>query len=200
VERTQRTGRRLVQQSHQSGDASDIHHRRHLCVTAVGERYPTDQHIRRDDHGLSGTAESASGNQPWTEPEPIAGSYVYLNGSASDDGLPTGSHLTVTWTQLSGPAPVTIFQPNSPGTTILTPLAGVYVLQLSGNDTQLTTNASVTVTALPPANQPPNVYTGYYPPIQLPTNSINLTGQVTDDGLPSGTLVSAWSQVNGPAR
>ena len=84
---------------------------------------------------------------------------VFLNGSVIDDGLPIGGTLTSTWTQLSGPAAASFGTTNQPQSTVTFPQAGTYVLQLTGNDSQLSTSANVTVTVLTP-NQPPVVSAG----------------------------------------
>ncbi len=48
-------------------------------------------------------------------------------------------------------------------------------------------------------NQAPSVNAGADQTIQLPTDSVNLDGTVSDDGLPEGAAVStAWSKVSGP--
>ena len=48
-----------------------------------------------------------------------------------------------------------------------------------------------------PTNQPPVVDAGPDQGITLPTNTVNLDGTVTDDGLPSGGLTITWSLVSG---
>src|SRR5262249_16010548 len=52
-----------------------------------------------------------------------------------------------------------------------------------------------------PVNQAPQVDAGDPQTITLPTNTVNLTGSVTDDGLPKGHVVtSSWSKVSGPGN
>lgn len=48
-----------------------------------------------------------------------------------------------------------------------------------------------------PTNQAPSVNAGADQSITLP-NGATLNGTVTDDGLPSGSLVTLWSQISGP--
>jgi K319-like protein len=48
-----------------------------------------------------------------------------------------------------------------------------------------------------PSNQPPSVSAGPDQTITLPADA-SLDGTVSDDGLPSGTLTTTWSQVSGP--
>jgi len=169
-----------------------------------------DLRLSATNTGLTGTSDltvtvyAAPQNQPpvvsaGPNLTTTAGSTIFIAGTATDDGLPTGSHLTIAWSQLSGPAVATISYPNQASTFANFPLPGVYVLQLSANDTQLTSTATVTITALSPVNQPPSVYAGSYPTLTLPSNTVTLNGQVSDDGLPNGTLLVAWTQVQGPA-
>jgi RHS repeat-associated protein len=126
---------------------------------------------------------------------------VYLNGSVIDDGLPIGGALTSTWSQISGPAPVIFGTPNQPQTTANFSQAGTYVLQLTGNDSQLSKSASVTVTLFA-ANQPPVVNAGPNQTFLWVTTyfqDATLSGTATDDGLPAGsTLAINWAQLSGP--
>jgi RHS repeat-associated protein len=123
---------------------------------------------------------------------------VFLNGSVIDDGLPVGGTLTSTWSQISGPAPVLFGSPNQPETSATFSQAGTYVLQLTGNDSQLSTSANVTVTVLPP-NQPPVVSAGVnHAFMWFQDTALQLIGSATDDGLPVGsTLTTQWSEVTG---
>jgi RHS repeat-associated protein len=70
---------------------------------------------------------------------------VTLYGSATEYGL-QGTTLTVSWTQVSGPASATFSSPNTTVTDASFSVAGTYVLKLSANDTQLSNSATVTVT------------------------------------------------------
>lgn len=126
-----------------------------------------------------------------------------LNGSVTDDGKPVGAPLTSAWNLVSGPGSVIFSTPNSPHTLATFSAIGQYVLQLSGNDTQFTTSSNVTVTVnpavIPNNNLPPVVNAGPNQTIVLPTNSVNLNGTVTDDGLPvGGVLTQFWTSISGP--
>src|SRR5262249_54901507 len=92
-----------------------------------------------------------------------------LNGTVTDDGKPAGASMTILWSQVSGPVPVTFSNPTQPVTQATFPLDGVYVLQLSANDTQFTTTAKVTVTVISNRNLPPFVEAG-------PNQTITLAG------------------------
>ena len=77
-----------------------------------------------------------------------------LSGTASDDGLPTGSTLTETWSTVSGPGTVTFGNVHALSTTASFSAAGTYVLQLSASDGALTSSATVTITVNAPALAP----------------------------------------------
>ncbi|WP_075090824.1 DUF5060 domain-containing protein [Haloferula sp. BvORR071] len=71
---------------------------------------------------------------------------VALNGSVTDDGLPTGSSLAVSWTRVSGPAAVTFSSPNSASTSVIFTSTGTYVLRLTGTDGELSHSDDLSVT------------------------------------------------------
>ena len=122
---------------------------------------------------------------------------VNLNGTATDDGLPSGT-LTILWSMVSGPGTVTFGNPNQAVTSASFSTAGTYVLELNADDSQLSDSDQVTITVLP-ANQPPTVSAGTDQTISLPAGA-NLNGTVSDDGLPNppATLATTWSKVSGP--
>jgi RHS repeat-associated protein len=135
---------------------------------------------------------SAGSNQSITLPSAAA-----LNGSASDDGLPQGSSVTVAWTKVSGPGNVTFANGSSAVTTASFSLAGTYVLRLTASDSQLTKSSDVTITVIP-QNYPPTVSAGPDRTITLPASAM-LNGSAGDDGLPAGSALSvSWSKVTGP--
>ncbi|HEY1120393.1 MAG TPA: putative collagen-binding domain-containing protein, partial [Haloferula sp.] len=68
-----------------------------------------------------------------------------IDGSASDDGLPSGSSLALSWTRVSGPAAVTFSSSSSADTNATFTAAGTYVLRLSGSDGALTRTDDTTV-------------------------------------------------------
>src|SRR5438093_918726 len=71
-----------------------------------------------------------------------------LQGTATDDGLPKNT-LTISWTQVSGPGTASFNTPNAAITDVTFPVAGTYVLQLTANDSQLSSSSNVTVTVNP---------------------------------------------------
>jgi IgA Peptidase M64/Bacterial Ig domain len=60
-----------------------------------------------------------------------------LNGTVSDDGLPSGSAVTVRWTKVSGPGKVTFGAPNALSTSAKFSVRGTYTLRLTATDGQL---------------------------------------------------------------
>ena len=129
------------------------------------------------------------------------GNAVALNGTATDDGLPAGSSLTVTWSKVSGPGNVAFANANAAATTATFDAAGTYVVRLTGTDGTLSASddATVTITA-PPVNQGPVVSAG--PDVSgTVSNAVALNGTATDDGLPAGSsLTVTWSKVRGPGN
>ncbi|MGH9463769.1 MAG: Kelch repeat-containing protein, partial [Vicinamibacteria bacterium] len=77
---------------------------------------------------------------------------VTLSGTVSDDGLPVGSVLTISWTQVDGPAAVDFGTPDQPETTARFSVAGDYVLRLTASDGEFTVSDDVNVQVLPPAD------------------------------------------------
>ncbi|MFO7691209.1 MAG: hypothetical protein R6W83_11770 [Cryobacterium sp.] len=127
-----------------------------------------------------------------------------LDGTVSDDGLPGGT-LTTAWSTFSGPGVVTFGDPSSVDTTATFPAAGTYVLELLADDGELVSTDTVTVTvedappppSPPPVNEAPSVDAGPDLSVTLPDDAV-LNGAVLDDGLPDGTLTTAWSKASGP--
>jgi hypothetical protein len=142
---------------------------------------------------------NAGADQMITLPE----NSVFLNGTVTDDGLPNPpGTTTTTWSQVSGPATVSIDNPTFVDTGVTFPTAGTYVLHLEANDGNLSAGDEVTIIVYPEmVNQAPGVNAGADQMITLPENSVVLNGTVTDDGLPNppGTTTTTWSQVSGPA-
>ncbi len=126
--------------------------------------------------------------------EPLA-----LTGLVSDDGLPEGAPVHHVWQQIYGPGTVTFDNPAQTRVTARFGRQGTYVLRLSANDSQFTTDDEVTVIVLP-RNQPPSVYPGSTANIVFGTpHTLNAT--VTDDGNPvNGRLSVAWSVASGPGE
>ena len=77
-----------------------------------------------------------------------------LDGTVTDDGLPyPPSAVTTVWSKLSGPGTVTFADVNAVDTAATFTVAGVYVLRLTADDSELTTDDDVTITVNPPPPQ-----------------------------------------------
>ena len=68
-----------------------------------------------------------------------------LNGTVTDDGLPTGT-LLISWSQISGPGTVTFNNPSSEDTTATFSMAGIYTLRLTADDGELIASDETTIT------------------------------------------------------
>ena len=76
-----------------------------------------------------------------------------LSGAVTDDGLPNPpGAVTVAWSLVSGPGAVTFDAPNAKTTAAAFSAAGVYVLRLTANDSQLSAAADVTLTVVTPVS------------------------------------------------
>src|SRR5262249_993483 len=80
-----------------------------------------------------------------------------LAGSATDDGLPTGSTLSYAWSLASGPAAVTAGNASAATTTVAFPYPGSYVLRLSVSDTDKVGTDDVAVNVGAPSGAKPTV-------------------------------------------
>jgi RHS repeat-associated protein/uncharacterized repeat protein (TIGR01451 family) len=120
-----------------------------------------------------------------------------LNGKVSDDALPSGSSVSISWSKLSGPGEVKFTDASAMTTNAVFSETGTYVLRLVGDDSQFSSVDDVTIQVFP-TNNAPTVDAGKDQTIRLPDEA-KLEGAVGDDGLPVGnTLTVAWSQVRGP--
>lgn len=74
---------------------------------------------------------------------------VTLAGTASDDGLPSASALSASWSTVSGPGLVSFGNAYSPSTTASFSQPGTYVLRLTASDSLLNASSDVVVTVRP---------------------------------------------------
>jgi hypothetical protein len=122
-----------------------------------------------------------------------------LNGTVTDDGLPTGSALGILWSQVSGPGSTAFEDPLMAETVASFSAAGTYVLRLTASDGSLTASNEVTIT-VHPENHPPTVSAGPDQTISLPAGA-QLNGSAADDGWPFGSSLSVtWTAVSGPGQ
>ncbi|WP_086933218.1 PKD domain-containing protein [Agarilytica rhodophyticola] len=95
-----------------------------------------------------------------------------LSGTISDDGLPNPpGEVSAMWSLVSGPATVNFNNANQASTSVSFTEAGSYVLQLQGNDSELSSQATVAINVNPEpsANQAPVVA------ISAPVNDTRFT-------------------------
>jgi len=124
-----------------------------------------------------------------------------LSGTATDDGLPTGSPLNYLWSVVSGPGAVVFGNAASLNTSASFSVGGTYTLRLTANDTALSSYDEVLITASAPptvTNKPPTVNAGSDQTINLKTT--NLAGTAVDDGLPGAGLRIGWTKISGPGN
>jgi len=107
---------------------------------------------------------------------------VSLNGVASDDGLPNSTLIT-TWSKVSGPGNVTFTDPADLNTIASFSAEGDYVLQLTGDDSALSSTDTVTITVLP---EPPDT--------EAPT--VNLVTPLDGTTVSANVLISAVASDN----
>src|SRR6185503_10775980 len=71
---------------------------------------------------------------------------VSFIGSVTDDGVPAGVPLTITWIKVSGPGNVVFGNAAAGQTTATFSASGKYVLRLTASDTRLTSSDDITIT------------------------------------------------------
>ncbi len=131
---------------------------------------------------------SAGSNQTITLPANAA-----LSGTANDDGQPSGSILTTTWSMVQGPGTVTFANSNSLNTSATFSTSGTYTLRLTATDSIATTNSDIVITVNPVAvtdNTPPTVPTGLIA-TAISSSEIKLDwGACTDNVAIAGYVIS----------
>jgi len=125
-------------------------------------------------------------------------SQVSLDATVTDDGKPDPpASVTTTWSVDSGPASVTFGNASSVDTTATFTVAGVYVLKLTADDSELTADDSVTITVNEAPNQAPTADAGTDQTVTdtddngLETVTLDGSGSADSDG----TIVSyVWEE------
>jgi len=83
-------------------------------------------------------------------------SSIWLNGTVTDDGLPSGSRVSTQWSMTTGPAPVAFADATAIDTSATFTKPGTYVLRLLATDSELSSNDTITITVNPtPIPMPP---------------------------------------------
>lgn len=124
---------------------------------------------------------------------------VTLDGSASTDA--DGTITGYAWSKISGPVQYNISNANNVSTTVTGLAEGSYMFRLVVTDNNGATGYDTVVVNVTPAppNVPPVANAGNDQSIQLPVNSVNLSGAASGDA--DGTISGyAWSKVSGPAQ
>ncbi len=132
-----------------------------------------------------------------------------LVAMALDDSLP-GAPIELDWVQIDGPAVVPLEslplmdlteEPSARSVsrnvnlTFTTP--GQYQFRCVATDSQFTHSDDVIVHVLNLVNQPPTAEAGPDQVVGLASEAL-LLANAQDDGLPDGTLLTGWSQIEGP--
>lgn len=89
-----------------------------------------------------------------------------LDGTASDDGLPSGS-VTTLWSKVSGSGTVTFANGNAVDTTASFSTSGTYVLRLTANDGSLSSSDDITIVVNPAPSG------GLLQPVQLSQDTLH---------------------------
>lgn len=118
-----------------------------------------------------------------------------LSGSGTDED---GTVVSYSWSKVSGPAQGTIANPTSANTSVKSLVEGVYTFELKVTDNEgLSSTSKVKVTVNPAPNKPPKANAGADLNITLPTNSITLNGNGTDE---DGSVTNfSWTKLSGPS-
>ena len=123
-----------------------------------------------------------------------AGTVVTLSGSAIA-GTTLRSITSYAWTQLSGPATVTITNPSSNTIASFTPTTpGSYTFKLTATDSGGQTGSTSVVILVTPSN--PVVYLGSIPTSVTTGTAVTLSGSAISAS--GGSIIYAWTQVSGP--
>ncbi|MDB5203441.1 MAG: C-terminal target protein [Ferruginibacter sp.] len=120
---------------------------------------------------------------------------INLNGSGTD---PDGTIVGFLWTKISGPSAGNISNPNGLGTTVTGMVQGTYRFELTLTDNNGGIGRDTMQVIVNPApNVAPTAYAGNDQTIQLPVNSVNLSGSGTD----SDGFIAAyqWTKILGPS-
>ena len=122
---------------------------------------------------------------------------ITLPGVTTDeDGGPT--EATIRWIQTTGPAAVTL-TPSAGVTQASFPDNGSYRLRAVASDGNQASTAILNVLVDDTGvNRAPTLSAGPDRLIVLPNQQANLTGWVTDDGLPTANVAQFWTKVSGP--
>ncbi|MBI3996478.1 MAG: hypothetical protein HY352_02345 [Candidatus Omnitrophica bacterium] len=108
---------------------------------------------------------------------------------------------TFAWSKVSGPNSVQLGDTTSKDLQLTFTDLGTYVFRIRASNGSLYAEDDVQVTVTPPNTAPTVTINPKYrqQTITLPTNTVNLSANITDDGHPKSSLVSVWKCKSGPA-
>lgn len=120
---------------------------------------------------------------------------VNLKGMVRDDHYP-GTYLTHYWQKASGKGLVEFNDSTALNPVVSLHDTGYYELILSGSDGEFTVNDTLNIYVSPVSiNMAPVVSTGRDIYLLYPDRSLKLSGTVSDDGLPEGSILTSWWSV-----
>ena len=108
--------------------------------------------------------------------------------TVTDDGLPLGGALTVSWSTIATPAGATVGYQNQTNTSISVGFdaAGTYTLRITATDTQFTVFKDITVTVTTSTLPPPTVS------ISAPLDGAEVTTAINVAGSVNSTSLTNW--------
>ncbi len=126
---------------------------------------------------------------------------LFLQPIISDDGLPAEGELTCSWQKVSGPGLAYFMDSSVSHTWVRFSQPGDYILRLTADDGQFSTQDDVAVTVTEPGeNAAPVVLAGIDQTVGG-SFTAQLKGTVSDDGLPyDNFLRTAWHKLTGPGE
>ena len=110
-----------------------------------------------------------------------------INYTVTDDGLPAGGALTVTWDTIAGPGTVGYTGQTTTSISVGFSDPGTYTLRITATDTQFTVHQDVTVTVSGNVVPPPAVS------IISPTEGTEVTASINVTGTVTSTALASWS-------
>ncbi|MGI8602323.1 MAG: PKD domain-containing protein [Verrucomicrobiales bacterium] len=123
--------------------------------------------------------------------------HTTLNGTVTDDALPAGSAVTMTWQLESGPGQVTFSQQSLAQTAVTVTADGAYLFRLSATDGDLSAADSVQI-FFGDANQPPSVDAGPDQTMALTlTRSENLLANPAAEAALINGEIPGWTEIEG---
>ncbi len=129
----------------------------------------------------------------------LPGPAMPISAIVTDATVPSGI-LSVDWALVSGPNSVSFGQSHFENpidgivdTDVIFPESGVYVLEVTASDGELSVSKRIEIFVTDRVNLAPNVDAGLNQTITQPENLVQLAGFATDDGVGSSELSYSWS-------